>query len=50
MQWTQNFLTLFPILTGICRRIFAKPPKFLKHREYTELQNLYLNYLMSIDF
>ena len=29
------FFTLFPILTGICRRTFAKSQKFLKHREYT---------------
>ena len=31
------FFILFPILRGICRRIFAKPQKLLKHREYNEL-------------
>ena len=25
------FFTLFPILTGVCTRIFKKPQKFLKH-------------------
>ena len=39
-----------PILTGICCRIFAKSQKFLKHREYTELQIQYLEHLMSIGF
>ena len=28
------FLFFFPILRGICKRIFAKPQKFLKHRIY----------------
>ena len=28
------FFILFPILRGICKRIFAKPQKLLKHREY----------------
>ena len=33
-SWTQNFLHFFPILRGICKRIFAEPQKFLKHRMY----------------
>ena len=32
--WTQNLLQFFPILRGICKRIFAEPQKFLKHRIY----------------
>ena len=39
------FFILFLILTGICKKIFAEMQKFLKHLEYTELQQLYLNYL-----
>ena len=39
-----------PILMGICWRIFAKPQKFLTHREYTELQKLCLEHPMSIGF
>ena len=31
------FFILFPILRGICERIFAKPQKLLKHREYKGL-------------
>ena len=31
---TQNLLHFFPILRGICKRIFAEPQKFLKHRIY----------------
>ena len=31
------FFILFPILRGICRRIFAKPQKLLKRHEYNEL-------------
>ena len=50
IQWSQIFFALFPMLTGICRRIFAKAQQLLKHREYTELQKLYLNHLMSIGF
>ena len=46
-NWLKTFFTLFPILTVICRRILAKPEKFLKHCGYAELQKLYLNYLMS---
>ena len=44
------FFTLFPILTRICRRVFANPQKLLKRREYTELQKKYLKHLMSIGF
>ena len=28
-----NLLTLLPMLRGICRRVFAKPRKFLKNHE-----------------
>ena len=41
----KTFFILFLILTGICKKIFAEMQKFLKHLEYTELQQLYLNYL-----
>ena len=47
---SKSFFTSFYILTGICRKIFVKPQNFLKHREYTELQKLYLNHLMSTGF
>ena len=32
--WTQNLLQFFPILSGICKIIFAEPQKFLKHPIY----------------
>ena len=33
-QAALKIFILFPILRGICKRIFAEPQKFLKHRIY----------------
>ena len=37
------FLSLVPILREMWKRIFAKPQKFLLHRENAALQKLYLS-------
>ena len=39
--WTQNLLQFFPILRGICKRIFAEPQKFLKHRIYWIIKSIF---------
>ena len=43
-MWIQNLLHFVPIFKGICKRTYARSQKILKHRQFTELQKLYLNH------